>query len=498
MGKPTAEQFAQRAFDLGLLNERQLDELWGEFRSKEIPLSQFCDLALRREYLTNYQLERAKRGERSGFFYGDYKVLYLVGTGSFARVFRAVHKKTGDIRALKVLRRRFADDTETKEQFLREGRMGSNLRHENIVPIYDVHSDEKNSFLVMEFIEGQNLRDFVKVRKKLSPADATKLTADIVAGLAYAFKKHITHRDLKLSNALISVDGTAKLVDFGLAASTGKMTEEQLANFPNPRTVDYAGLERCTGVKRGDSRSDTYFAGTMFYHMLSGQSALPETKDRIQRLSVTRFQGVIPIVQLCPSLPRPVANVVTKAMELNPERRYSEPSEMLAELHAVMERMDEFSNAHQVLPDAPKQQSPGQGGSTAGMEGLGHTVMIVESNVNMQNVLRERLKKHGYRVLVISDVERALNRFQDEADAPADCAVFSTNELGEDALDGFNRFGQFTRTQLIPAVLFLAEEHKGFLKRAITSEHRVVVQMPITLKKFRSVLFRLIQKRRLT
>ena len=100
MGLPTAEKFAQRAFQLGVLTQQQLDAVWGEFRRRDVPLDDFRDILLRREYLTNYQFERLQRGERSGFFYGDYKTLYLVGTGSFARVYRAAHKGTGEIVAV--------------------------------------------------------------------------------------------------------------------------------------------------------------------------------------------------------------------------------------------------------------------------------------------------------------------------------------------------------------------------------------------------------------
>ena len=82
MGLPTAEKFAQRAFQLGLLTEQQLDSVWGEFRRRDVPLDDFRNALLRREFMTNYQVERLQRGERSGFFHGDHKVLYLVGTGT--------------------------------------------------------------------------------------------------------------------------------------------------------------------------------------------------------------------------------------------------------------------------------------------------------------------------------------------------------------------------------------------------------------------------------
>src|SRR6188508_197911 len=97
----SAEQIAQRAFDLNLLDERQLQEVWGQFGRRNIPGEEFLQALLRREWMTNYQAERLLKGERAGFFYGNYKVLYRVATGSFARVYRAVSKQDGKVVALK-------------------------------------------------------------------------------------------------------------------------------------------------------------------------------------------------------------------------------------------------------------------------------------------------------------------------------------------------------------------------------------------------------------
>ena len=96
---------------------------------------------------------------------------------------------------------------------------------------------------------------------------------DIAAGLSYAFERGICHRDLKMSNVLVSSVGQAMLLDFGLAAAEN----DDAANSPNPRTIDYAGLERATGVRKDDQRSDIYFLGCIFYHMLTGKPPIVET-----------------------------------------------------------------------------------------------------------------------------------------------------------------------------------------------------------------------------
>lgn len=468
MVEKSAEEFAHRVFDLNLVNQRDMNSVWAELGSRNVDAEELQRVLLRREMLTNYQVDRLARGERTGFFYGDYKVLYLVGTGSFARVYRAVHNETGKVVALKVLRKRFSEDPAVCDQFIREGEMGAKLRHPNIVPIYEVTSTRRAHYMVMDFIEGRDLREFVRIRKKLSPDEALKFTTDIAAGLAYAAEFGIRHRDLKLTNVLMSSTGRAQLVDFGLAAVSGEIDDE--SDGLNPRTIDYAGLERTTGVRKDDPRSDIYFAGCMFYHMLTGKPPLVETKDRSQRLSKTRFENIPPITELEPNLPRPVVAVAKKAMELNVKRRYQSPAEFLADLQLCAKRMNVSEAELAVLE-----------------EGANRTIMIVDSNPEMQDVFRKGLKKVGYRVLVVSDASRAIDRC-DTNEKVADCVVFGCHSLGRSGLDAFNKFAENRNTKETPTILLLAEKQAMLANKAELGDKRVVATLPLKMKEFRGLL----------
>jgi serine/threonine-protein kinase len=474
MVEKSAEEFARRAFDLNLLDQRQLESVWAELGTRSVTTEQLQQALVRRGLLTNYQVDRLARGDKTGFFYGDYKVVYLVGTGSFARVYRAVHIETGKVVAVKVLRKRFSEDPVATEQFVREGEMGAKLRHPNIVPIYEVHSSRQGHYMVMDFIEGRNLREFVRVRKKLSVDEALRFSIDIAAGLAYAAEHGIRHRDLKLSNVLMSSTGRAQLVDFGLAAVTGS-DEEFGGDTVNPRTIDYAGLERATGVRKDDPRSDIYFAGCILYHMLTGRAPLAETKDRTHRLSKTRFESITPITQQEPQLPQRVVLVVNKAMELNVNRRYQSPAEFLADLRVTQKRL----------------QSTDDGVPGALDEGNDKAVMIVDSNPSLQDAFREGLKKVGYRVLVLSDPSRALERC-DTDERVADCVVFGCHSLGKTGLAAFNRFAELARTRHIPAILLIAEKQGAYVNEARLNDHRVVARMPLRMREFRGVLKQLL------
>ena len=152
----TAEQIAQRAFDLDLIDQQQLRELWGEIGTGAVDVEQFKQTLQGRGLLTNFQLKRMLHGERHGYFLGPYKVLYKVGSGTFARVYRAMHRETGQVRALKVLRVEKQHEPKERQQFIQEGKMGCTLIHPNIVRIYEAVSDEQASYFVMDFIEGRN------------------------------------------------------------------------------------------------------------------------------------------------------------------------------------------------------------------------------------------------------------------------------------------------------------------------------------------------------
>lgn len=482
----TAEELSQRIFDLRVLDARQLETVWAEFRTREVAYEDFKNRLLRRGLLTNFQLEKILRGERDGYFYGKYRVLYMIGTGTFARVYRAVHMHSERVVAVKVLRRRFRNEPEQIELFLREARMGERLRHFNIVRIYDVSDDIRAPYMVMEFVEGPTLREFMKMRKKLDVRTSVSLITDVVAGLDYARKMGVTHRDLKLSNVLVTSTGRAKLVDFGLA-TISESDDKRLATDPNARAIDYVTLERGTGVRKNDHRSDIYFAGCILYNMVSGVPPLFETRDRLLRMNISRFEQIKPILELEPDLPLSVVTVINRAMCFLPVNRYQEFAEMLVDLKKAKTALDHEAVADSPPPSAETDKDGGQPAALGSDEGGGRIVLLVESHGEMQDLLREQLKKHGYRVLITADPGRALQRLEDDYKA-ADCVVFSTHRLGADALTAFNRLGAVEEIRHIPAILLVDHQHRRALEAAQTAPHRVLLPLPLKVTQLRQKL----------
>ena len=487
----TPDQFVQRIVGAGLAEPAAVEQARSALGGQDVTLSDMVRTMQRHGVVTTLQTEKLLKGDRTGYFYGPYKVLYLIGAGTFARVYRA-SKDNVEAFAIKVLRKRFRDQIDQTEQFLREARMGLKLRHPNIVSIYDVDPDVRNPYMVMEFVEGQTLRDLVRIRGKLDPLTSLKLMHDICSALAYASSLGISHRDMKLSNVLVSGEGRAKLVDFGLAALADRNNPEQVADCPNARAIDYAALERGTGVRKDDPRSDIFFAGSMLYHMLCGRAALTETRDRLARLNVSRFHEVKPLHELIPDNPPVVNHIVSKAMEVDPEKRFQSAGAMQAEIKKAIERLERGDTSRRSDMDAGETLPHYEDEEGQIDEGEGRVVMLVESQAALQNAVRERLKAKGYRVLVISNPNRALDRFVPGEAPPADLVIFSAAELGNLALEAHNVFAANEHTAEIPTLLLVDRRQERIIKEAIRGPHRKLLALPLKVRELRGALAQLL------
>src|SRR5947209_5934540 len=157
--------FGQQAVKLGLISEAQLRQALEEAQEeggKQVPdLPVFLRVLERKGWLTNYQSSKIMKGDPDGYFLGGYEVLYKISSGSFGRVFRAEDPSSGRVVAIKVLRRRWSEDQQRIDLFIREGKVGLTLKHPNIVEVLAINQDSlsKNYYIVMEFVEGGNLRE---------------------------------------------------------------------------------------------------------------------------------------------------------------------------------------------------------------------------------------------------------------------------------------------------------------------------------------------------
>lgn len=458
----SAEEIGQLAVQMGLITERELQSVRSEVGGHDVDVDLFTQALIKKELLTNFQVERLKEGRTKGYFHGDYKLLYAIGAGTYARVFRAVNTKTKEVRALKVLRQRYS---KTPEAFLREGELGKKLVHPNIIRIFDVASEKGYFYMVMEFIEGQTLFDFLKIRKTLTPAEALPIVGEIVSGLEGALNLGVTHRDMKLTNVMLTSKGHAKIADFGLAALGNEEDDDA-----NPRTCDYAGLEKATAVKKGDPRSDIFFVGCILYEMLCGVPALEPTKDKALRASTVRFQNIVPITERMPQLPPVVAAVVHKAMALDPAKRYQTPQAMYDDIKRILDKLAADPTG-KVLDNMILDEAP-----------VAHSLMLVEGDLRRQAKLRDVFKQLNWRALITVDPKRALDMFLQNREK-AEIIVFLSKDLPISVIDIFNELPTLdTPFSKVCGLIILDESHASWRQKLNEDNWRIVLQMPQTVK----------------
>lgn len=463
------DELRERLIAIRLVDHAEFDECVRN-ANPDASLPELLRELERRQVITSYQSGLIARGEIDGLVLGGYKLMYRNASGSFARVFRACSVEDGSMVGLKLLRQRWAKDPVMVSQFRREAMMLKRFRHKNIVPIYDVGSQNDFHYFTMEFVEGGNLRDFINIRKRLSPLEASQCALDMSEGLEYALRMGATHRDLKLTNVLMSATGVAKLVDFGLAGNdsiSGSSSGDDVQ-----RALEYATLEKGTGAPRNDPRSDLFFLGAIFYELLTGVPPYPRTRDREERKQLSRYSHITPIQAVDPDLPDEVVEIVSKLMKLDPAERFQNPSEVVAALRAVIRNLDPNAES---TPASAVQKS----------------IMVVETREKQQSILREYLGKHGYRVLVSANVDRGINRLR-TPNSP-DCLLLMGDAIGsEDLPRAYQNALRVASASQRPIVALLSEKQAGLKSELTQSQYARVLVQPVTLRDLREVLIELI------
>lgn len=475
MASRELDELAAKLVLLQLVSQSQIDDCLFQLGRKDRTVSSLLDLLERRGFLTSFQVSRIAKDDMQGLILGPFKLMYRNASGSFARVYRGCDLRDGKMVGIKVLRQRWASDPQNVVQFHREAELGKSLKHENIVPIYEVGQSGDQHYFSMEFVEGGNLRDFINIRRKLSAQEATKCILEMTQGLHYAAGRGALHRDLKMTNVLMSSQGVAKLVDFGL--SGGRIDTDVGDSESVQRALDYATLEKGTGVPRNDPRSDLYFLGAIYYELLTGIPPLERTRNRAERGRFSRYQEVAPVRTVDPELPRSVCAIVDRLMQVNPTLRYQSTGEAIRDLTMALVELGDTSFAGA----ASEKRAPADAGRNL------RTIMCIEDRHKQQDLLREYFSKHGFRVLVLGDLQRGLNRLETN---PPDCVLFMGESIGEPAVKGFAKAQQIHSPSPLMSILVLGEKQAEWRDQVHESELSQVVVQPITLRDLRKRIVR--------
>lgn len=314
---------------------------------------------------------------------GPYEIIDPLGAGGMGEVYRARDSRLARDVAIKVLPADLGSNPERLSRFNQEGRSASALNHPNIVSVYDIGTHDSIFYLAMELVDGKTLRQIlsdglIPLRKVLH------LAAQLADGLAKAHAAGIIHRDLKPENIMITGDGLAKILDFGLSKFVGPLSEKDSKPELQTRagmimgTVGYMSPEQASG-QPVDFRSDQFAFGAILYEMTTGKRAF-DRDTPVETLAAILSEEPEPIASLNPEIPAPIRWIVARCLAKDPEERYASTRDLARELQNIRDHISEIGSSSEgtiVLKSLSTKRRKNRGLFIALSAGLLATVIAV-------------------------------------------------------------------------------------------------------------------------
>ncbi len=281
---------------------------------------------------------------------GRYEILEEVGNGGMAVVYKAKDFDTGSIVAVKILREEYLDNEEFCRRFRNESRAIALLNHPNIVKIFDVCNSPSLQYIVMEYIDGISLKDYIEQQRVIRVKEAVHFTTQILRALMHAHSKGIVHRDIKPQNIMLLPNGRIKVTDFGIArlitSQTSTITDKAIGS------VHYIAPEQARGATT-DARADLYSVGVMLYEMLTGK--LPFDANSAVSVAVMQLQADPKMPrQINPNIPVGLEEITIQAMQKDPNARYQSAAEMLQDIETFKTNPSVKFNYKYIVEDSPR------------------------------------------------------------------------------------------------------------------------------------------------
>ncbi len=267
--------------------------------------------------------------------FGDYSIEMTLGGGGMGRVYLARHKQNGGQAAIKVLSHQFAADPYHLKRFFREAKMAAELKHPNIVQLYDFGKAHMYYFIAMEYVDGEALQDRMKRERRIPIDDALLIHLAVLDGLNYAHQRKIVHRDIKPENIMITRKGEVKITDMGLARRQDPAESEQVTRAGEALgTPHFMAPEQATGQPI-DARTDLYGVGVSFYYAVSGNFPYEGTAA-IEILRNMLRKEPIPLLHYCESATPLLNKTIMKLISKKKDQRYADAVETSAALNACL------------------------------------------------------------------------------------------------------------------------------------------------------------------
>lgn len=271
---------------------------------------------------------------------GRYEVQEIIGVGGMSVVYKAYDNVDDRIVAIKILKDEFLNNEEFKRRFKNESKAIALLSHENIVRVYDVNFGEKLQYIVMEYIDGITLKEYINKQNSITWNDAVYFMTQILRAVQHAHDKGIVHRDIKPQNIILLPNGTLKVTDFGIArfsrSETKTLTEQAIGS------VHYIAPEQAKG-EQTDERADIYSMGVVLYEMLAGK--VPFDSENAVSVALMQVQAnAEKLTQINPNIPKGLEQICVHAMQKNPDDRYQSATEMLLDIEEIIKNPNTVFN----------------------------------------------------------------------------------------------------------------------------------------------------------
>lgn len=263
---------------------------------------------------------------------GRYEIQEIIGVGGMSVVYKAYDNVDDRIVAVKILKDEFLNNDDFKRRFKNESKAIALLSHENIVKVYDVNFGEKLQYIVMEYIDGITLKEFIKKQGSITWNDALFFMTQILKAVQHAHDKGIVHRDIKPQNIILLSNGNLKVTDFGIArfsrSDTKTLTEQAIGS------VHYISPEQAKG-EYTDEKADIYSIGVVLYEMLSGK--VPFEADSAVSVALMQVNSnAEDLRKINPDIPLGLEQICMHAMQKNPADRYQSATEMLLDIEEIV------------------------------------------------------------------------------------------------------------------------------------------------------------------
>ncbi|HWB09162.1 MAG TPA: SUMF1/EgtB/PvdO family nonheme iron enzyme [Pirellulales bacterium] len=334
------EQFAQQLTASGLVSDADLQSVLAAVPAeRQKDAERLLREMVRRKKLTPFQAQQIYQGKTKHLVLGNYVVLDKLGQGGMGMVLKAQHRRMKRLVALKILPSAATKTADAVRRFQREVEAAAMLHHPNIVTAFDADEANGTHFLVMEYVEGQDLSALVKEQGPLSLDKALACLLQAARGLEYAHARGIIHRDVKPGNLLLDREGTVKILDMGLARiESGDQEQDQLTGTGQIMgTIDFMAPEQAMDTKGADARADIYALGITLWYLLTGRTAYPGATV-MAKLLAHREHPIPSLCQARPGISPALEAVFAKMVAKTPAARYQTVAEVIADLQGCQER----------------------------------------------------------------------------------------------------------------------------------------------------------------